>query len=254
MTILPTARSFQACWLVRRVQSGTPAPSRRSRLSYPRVGFESIYLRPINSQGFARKRHPSSRDEHTLWWAWYDSFIEELIVRNFADRSRVLEESYLSLCLRRIFRPGLDRHVDLRNPNPMGVDYLVVDHDGRIFPTDEARMLTRSGVVDLAIGDLEHGYDSEKRRMLDGHSTSHGDPVCDVCPYQPWCGRDIVDDLARYGRIDVPRNETFFCERHTHMFDLAIDLIYSDRVDVQYSLARWLGLAADRLPAQPVFA
>lgn len=222
--------------------------------AYTRFGFESIYLRPINYQGFARKRHPSSRNEHTQWWAWYDGFIEALIARNFADRSHVLEESYLSLCLRRIFRPGLDRHVDLRNPNPMGVDYLVVDYDGRIYPTDEARMLTRSGVIDLAIGDLENGYDSEMRRMLDHHSTSHGDPVCDACPYQPWCGRDIVDDLARYGRIDVLRDQTFFCERHTHMFDLAMSLIYSDRADVQYSLARWLGLAADRLPAQPVFA
>ena len=49
----------------------------------------------------------------------------------------MLEETYLSIALRRIFRPNSERHVDLRNPNPMGVDYLVVDHDGTIFPTDE---------------------------------------------------------------------------------------------------------------------
>lgn len=59
---------------------------------------------------------------------------------------------------------------------------------------------------------------------------------------QPFCGRDIVDDLARYGRIDVPRQETEFCRRHTHMFDLLFRLIYEDDPAVRYSLSRWLRL------------
>ena len=109
--------------------------------AYTQYGFTSIYLRPINYHGFARKRHPSSRDEHGIWWQYYDTCIDRIIDRNFEDRSQVLDESYLSLCLRRIFRIGLDRHVDLRNPNPVGVDYIVVDYDGRIYPTDEARMV-----------------------------------------------------------------------------------------------------------------
>ena len=218
--------------------------------AYTTFGFRSIYLRPINFQGFARKRHPSSKDDHMEWWAYYDAFVTRLIERNFADRSQVLEETYLSLCLRRIFRIGLDRHVDLRNPNPVGVDYVVIDYDGCIYPTDEARMLTRSGVVDLRIGDVWRGFESEMRRTLDIHSTTHGDPACDVCLYQPFCGRDLVDDLSRYGRIDLPRHDTFFCRKHLHLFDLCMQLIYSDDPATSYSLAKWLGLAGDTLPQQ----
>ena len=221
---------------------------------YESFGFRSIYLRPINYQGFARKNFAATRDVDAAWWRYFDGFVEELIQRNYDDQSRVLEESYLSLCLKRIFRTGLDRHVDLRNPNPVGVDYLVVDYDGKIYPTDEARMLTRSHVVDLAIGDLETGYDSELRRLLHAHSTNLGDPACDSCTYQAFCGRDLIDDLSRYGRIDIPRHETYFCQKHLHMFDLCIELIYSDRPEVQYSLAKWLGLAGQRLPAQAVLA
>lgn len=221
--------------------------------AYTQYGFTSIYLRPINYHGFARKRHPSSRDEHGIWWQYYDTCIDRIIDRNFEDRSQVLDESYLSLCLRRIFRIGLDRHVDLRNPNPVGVDYIVVDYDGRIYPTDEARMLSRSGVIDLCIGDTQNGYDSEMRRTLDKHSTTHGDPACDACVYQPYCGRDLIDDLSRYGRIDLPRQDTFFCRKHLHIFDLCMRLIYSDDPKVQYSLAKWLGLSGNALPAQPRF-
>ena len=221
---------------------------------YESFGFRSIYLRPINYQGFARKNFAATRDGDAAWWRYFDGFVEELIQRNYHDQSRVLEESYLSLCLKRIFRTGLDRHVDLRNPNPVGVDYLVVDYDGKIYPTDEARMLTRSHVVDLAIGDLETGYDGELRRLLHSHSTNLGDPACDSCTYQAFCGRDLIDDLSRYGRIDLPRHETYFCQKHLHMFDLCMELIYSDRPEVQYSLAKWLGLAGQRLPAQAVLA
>ena len=152
--------------------------------------------------------------------------------------------------MKRIFRVGVDGHVDLRNPNPIGVDYLVVDFDGCIYPTDEARMLTRSGVIDLRIGSLKDGYDTDVRRLLNSQSHTVNDPVCSNCVYQPYCGRDLIDDLSRYGRIDMPRHDTFFCQKHLHLFDLCMRLIYSEDEAVQYSLAKWLGLAGDRVPQQ----
>lgn len=205
-------------------------------------GLNSIYLRPINYQGFARRKHAHARETGERWWAYHRHFIERLIERNFADRSRVLEESYFSLILRRIFRPGSDRHVDLRNPNPMGRDYIVIDYDGRAYPTDEARMLTRSGVIDLSIGDVENGWDTPARDALDAASALDGDPACERCAYKPYCGRDLVDDISRYGRIDMPRSETEFCRRHLSLFDLAFTMIHSHDEKVRYSLSRWLGL------------
>jgi His-Xaa-Ser system radical SAM maturase HxsB len=214
--------------------------------AYVEHGFESIFLRPINFQGFARKRHANAREQDGEWRSYYERFVRRLIKRNWSDRSRVLEETYLSVGLRRVFRPGADRHVDLRNPNAMGHDYIVVDHDGTVYPTDEARMLARSGVIDLSIGTVLDGWAGETRDLLTRHATNQFDPACQRCAWQPFCGRDLVDDLARYGRIDLPRHETAFCRRHMHLFDLIFDLIYSDDPAVRYSLARWL-----RLPGTP---
>ncbi len=216
--------------------------------AYASLGQTSIFLRPINYQGFARKRHAAANEDHSAWWRWYDRFVRRLIARNHQDRSTVFEESYLTLCLQRIFQVGHDRHVDLRNPNPVGKDYVLVDFDGRVYPTDEARMLTRSGVVDLGIGTVASGWDTPARAMLDRHSTNIGDPACDSCAYQPWCGRDLVDDLSRYGTIAKPRHETFFCQKHQHMFDLCMRLLYDPDPATRYSLAKWTGLAGERLP------
>jgi His-Xaa-Ser system radical SAM maturase HxsB len=213
--------------------------------SYVTRGLTSIYLRPINFQGFARKRHPDSRERDDAWRSYYETFVRALIDRNWRDKSICLDETYLTLCLNRIFRPGLDRHVDLRNPNPIGVDYVVIDYDGQVYPTDEARMLTRSGVIDLAIGDVANGWETEKRALLNTHATNTFDEDCSRCAFQPYCGRDVIDDLARYGRIDLPRTDTAFCRRHLHLFDFIFELIYSNEQAIRYSLARWLQLPGD---------
>jgi len=205
-------------------------------------GLTKIFLRPINFQGFARKRHSHSREQDGAWRSYYERFVRRLVELNWANQDTVLEESYLSICLGRVFRPGRDRHVDLRNPNPAGVDYLVVDYDGSLYPTDEARMLTRSGVIDLKLGTVGSDWKGETWRMLNSHSTNQFDPACSRCAYQPYCGRDLVDDLSRYGRVDMARTSTEFCRKHQWLFDLIFELVYDKDAAVQHSLRRWLRL------------
>ena len=227
------------------INPASPPDPERLIDSYVKRGLTSIYLRPINFQGFARKRHPDSREQSARWRCYYETFIRSLIQRNWHDKSVFVDETYLTLCLNRIFRPGLDRHVDLRNPNPVATDYIVIDYDGQVYPTDEARMLSRSGVIDLAIGDVATGWDTPKRAVLNEHASNTFDDDCSRCAFQPYCGRDMIDDLARYGRIDLPRTETAFCRRHLHLFDFIFDLLYSDDEATQYSLARWLHLPSE---------
>jgi His-Xaa-Ser system radical SAM maturase HxsB len=215
--------------------------------TFASLGLSSIFLRPINFQGFARKRHSDSRDEHADWAQYHRTFVKRLIERNWADRSLVLEETYFSICLRKIFFPGLERHVDLRNPNPMAVDYLVVDYDGQLYPTDEARMLSRSGVINLSLGQVGESWRGEKWRQLNAVATNQFDECCSSCAYQPFCGRDVVDDLARYGTLDMPRTETAFCKRHLALFDFVFELIYDEDPATTYSLCRWLRLDVETM-------
>jgi len=208
--------------------------------TYARYGIRSIYLRPINHQGFARKRH-ATRNVMDRWNGIYREFVDLIIDRN-AEGSEIFEEYYLVHCLRRVLRTGLDGHVDLRNPNFLGHDYLVIDHDGRFYPTDEARMMTRVGQIDLSVGDVFSGLDTSKLDEMNSHASNLLDPDCMHCPYQAFCGVDLVDDIAREGRVDGPRIHTDFCHRHTFMFDLVFELLYSRDPKVRRSLAIWAGV------------
>jgi hypothetical protein len=79
---------------------------------------------------------------------------------------------------------------------------------------------------------------------LNLHASNTFDSDCLTCAFQPYCGRDIIDDMSRYGTIDLPRTQTAYCKRHVHLFDFIFELINSDDAAVQYSLRRWLGLPA----------
>lgn len=206
---------------------------------YLQFGMTSIYLRPVNHQGFARRKAPL-HDEIQIWSRLHADFIDRLIDRNF-EEGLALEEYYFTHALRRVLQLGMNNHVDLRNPNIVGDSYVVVDHDGVLYPTDEARMMSRVGQIDLSIGNVAAGIDRKKVETLNAWSFNDFDPDCQHCPYQPFCGTDTIDDVSRYGRIDLPRAETWFCNRHLALFDLIFSLLRSEDAKVQYSLALWAG-------------
>lgn len=212
--------------------------------AYAAFGFQSIYLRPVNQQGFARRRAAPS-DEGRIWANYHRAMVEAMIERNYSTGTRY-EEFYLTHAIRRVLRSGLDSHVDLRNPALVGDGYLVVDYDGILYPSDEARMMSRVGQIDLSIGTLAEGVDREKASAINAWSFNDLDADCQHCAYQPFCGTDVIDDISRYGRVDVPRPETWFCQRHLSLFDLVFELLGSDDPKVRHSLKQWAG--AELLP------
>jgi His-Xaa-Ser system radical SAM maturase HxsB len=209
--------------------------------AYDGFGIRSIYLRAIVHHGFARKRQSVRL---TDWRTFYEACIEAMIARNSDGAAPVFEESYLTLALKRLLRAGEDGHIDLRSPQWLGFDHIVIDYDGTIYPTDEARMLARSRICDLSIGHVAAGIDAEKRLALQGRAINALDPWCALCPYQAACGADPIDDIARYGRADAPRPATYFCQRHTHLFDFGVRLLADERESVRASVRAWLSLPA----------
>ena len=120
----------------------------------------------------------------------------------------------------------------------------MIDYDGTLYPTDEARMLSRIGRIDLSIGDIAEGIDPAAVEHLNAWSFNNFDPDCIHCPYQAFCGTDTVDDISHYGRIDLPRLDTWFCGRQMAVFDKIFALLYARDEKIAHSLTSWAGLAS----------
>lgn len=218
--------------------------------AYVDFGFNSIFLRPVNYQGFARKKHVKMHEEMDTWNSFYMSSIEYIKALN---QEQYFEEFYLANLVRSIFGHLKSGFVDLRSPSRFLDDYCVIDFDGKIYPSDEARMLSRIRHVDLSVGHLDGGINRQKLEELNFSAMNQVHEDCTHCAYMPFCGIDIVDDMSRYGRMDVIKANTWFCRRHMFLFDFIFERIANrDRAWLDIFL-RWVQQSAKPSHAYDLF-
>ncbi len=214
---------------------------------YRDLGLKEIFLRPVNYQGFARKKFPQSKDQVSDWLEIYFDAINYIFEQNYKSQDN-MTEFYLRTNMKRIFSIGYNGHLDLRNPNFAARDNFIIDYDGKIYPSDESRMISRIGLVDLSIGNLNDGLDEIKIKDFNWNQISDTNPDCLHCSYQPYCGVDSVDDISRYNRIDLPKHETAFCQSHISKFDDIFAKLISNQPKNMYNLSGHLNGVFDLNP------
>ena len=180
--------------------------------------FNEIFLRPVNYQGFARKKFKDESNNVSVWIESYLKALTYIFKYNDINEKKIIETN-LALHLKRIFRQDENGHVDFRSPNLVAKDYLVIDFNGDFYPSDEARMMTRVGQINLKIGSLNDGFDFEKINTLNQSQNIENNTTCRKCSYKPFCGVDVFDNISRYSRIDVDIHDTYFCKFHISLFD-----------------------------------
>ena len=146
------------------------------------------------------------------------SFANAAVPKPKVNPTKIIETN-LSLHLNRIFKLGANGHVDLRSPNPAASDYLVIDYNGTFYPSDESRMLSRVGLIDLSIGNFDEGIDKKKVEQFNKMQNNEEYEFCRKCAYQSFCGVDVVDDLSRYHSVNYEKSETHFCKMRMSTFD-----------------------------------
>jgi len=217
---------------------------------YAAFGFQSIFLRPVNYMGFARKKHADLSRDFAAWDAFYRAALDHIVDLN---RDGYFEEFYLAMMVRSIFAGLPNGFVDLRSPSRFASDYCVIDFDGTLYPSDEARMLSRTRTIDLSIGTMASGFDEGKLAEINRHAINQVHPDCLHCAYMPFCGVDVVDDISRYGRMDMPKHETWFCRRQMSLFDLVFEKVAAkDRRYLDVFL-KWVYRRADPPPTYELF-
>lgn len=185
---------------------------------YISINQSSIYLRPVNHQGFARKRYVSEQSAYEEWMLNYRRALEYIFNLNFNGDYKITEVGF-EVAVKRAFTSGSNGHVDLRSPNPAARDYIVINYDGDLYPSDEARMLSRIRHVNLKIGNILTGINRARVDEINWNQMNDIHEDCIHCPYKPFCGSDLVDDLSRTNRTDLPKSLTYFCQSNMNTFD-----------------------------------
>jgi His-Xaa-Ser system radical SAM maturase HxsB len=184
---------------------------------YVRLGFRSIFLRPLSPYGFAVTTGQVDRYNTQRWLAFYKEGLEYILDLN--RRGVPIRETYTAIVLRKMLTPLATGYVDLQSPAGIGISGIVYNYDGDVYASDEARMLAEMGDTSFRLGNLAvDRYEDMllSDRLLDPleASIAESSPLCSDCAFLPFCGSDPVYHHTTQGDVVGNKALSGFCARN----------------------------------------
>src|SRR6185437_15921258 len=124
---------------------------------YLKLGLDGIFLRPLSPFGFAIKTKQYQKYDVQKWLDFYERGLRRVLEIN--RQGTPFREFYAALILTRMLSDRPIGYVDLRSPAGVGLGALVYNYDGKVFASDEGRMLAEMGDRTFELGNVrEHRY------------------------------------------------------------------------------------------------
>ena len=209
---------------------------------YVRLGFKSIFLRPLSPYGFAKRSERKIGYAMAEFVPFYERALAHILALN---RDGVeLEEAYATILLTHILTPFASRYVDLRSPAGAGLGVLVYNYDGGVYASDESRMLAESGDITFRLGSVLEPYAKLMRSpamaLLARTGVAEDMPVCRHCAFLPYCGADPVQDHALGAGDGLDRLASPHCVRHMSLFRVLFRYLAAADPAVMQTFLAWV--------------
>ena len=180
-------------------------------------GFDSIFLRPISPFGFAIHNESKNKYEMERFLAFYKTALDRIIHYNL--EGRFFREDYATIILKKILTPFPVGYVDLQSPAGLINNVIVFNYNGKVYASDEARMLAEMKDDTFMLGHLDtHTYQeifySRQAKGLVESAVNESLPGCSDCAFQTYCGADPVFNHATQGDLAGYRPTSLFCQKN----------------------------------------
>ena len=210
---------------------------------YVRLGFKSIFLRPISPYGFAVRTQAKTGYDTNRFLGYYKEGLDYIIALN--RRGIDLAEAYATLLLTKILTPFPTRFVDLQSPAGAGISVAVYNYDGDVYASDEARMLAEMGDRTFRLGNAHNDdyrtiFGSEVLRDAVESSIVESLPGCVDCAFQPFCGGDPVFHHATQGDLVGHRPTSAFCKRNMEIIRYLFSLLSTEDPELYRIFFAWI--------------
>lgn len=199
---------------------------------YFNLDFKNIFLRPISPYGFALHNEKKNKYQTSRFLEFYKAALGRIIEYNM--QGHFFREEYATIILKKILTPFPVGYVDLQSPAGMINNVIVFNYDGKVYATDEARMLAETNDFTFQIGDLEiNTYEEifygEKAIEFSEACTNESLPGCSECAFQSYCGADPVFNHTTQGDIFGYRPTSSFCQKNMEIIRYLFELMESDK-------------------------
>jgi len=167
----------------------------------------------------------------------------EIIRVNLAGK--FLREGFAAILLSRILTPFATGFVDLQSPTGAGINGVVYDYNGDVYPSDESRMLAKMGDGRFLMGNVKRDtylsiFRSAVLEELVDSSCVETLPGCHACALQTYCGADPVRNYTLQGDIVGYRPTSEFCHKHKAIISFLLELLDQGDQDLMDVFWSWI--------------
>jgi len=209
---------------------------------YVRLNLGSMFIRELNPYGDAVKRAETlgyTPQEFVRFYARMLAYILEI-----NRQGHTFAECYAGLILRKILTPWTVGFVDLQSPAAAGIGAALYNHDGNVYPTDEARMLAETEDYTFRLGNvLEDNYGQiftgETMQYLASAACNEALAGCAECVYQVYCGADPVRHYATQRDPFGHRPSSGYCQKNRAIMRHLFTLIFAAETDPGLERILW---------------
>jgi uncharacterized protein len=222
----------------------------REALKYPKeivdtyynLGCRAIFLRPVDPFGFAGKTAKVVEYDRAAYRDFYRTAVEHILDKN--RKGEQVLERYASIFLTKILGDDEPNFLDIRSPGGSAIGQLAYSYDGKIFTSDEGRMMAETGESMFHIGDVQ----TSKYRDLMKHPTVRAlvlasirevQPDCVNCTYSPYCGIQPEHNHRSLGSIFGRARESTICNVHKGIQDYLFEKLRENDPTTVEILRRW---------------
>ncbi|MGQ8867650.1 His-Xaa-Ser system radical SAM maturase HxsB [Myroides sp. TSA_177.3] len=199
---------------------------------YVNLGFSNIFLRPISPYGFAKYNPNKNHYFIEEFLAFYKEGLLHILEYN--KKGIFIAEDYASILLKKIFTPFPVGYVDLQSPSGILNSVIVFNYDGKVYASDEARMIAESKDFMFQLGELgkdnyEDIFYGSKALEISESWCNEGLAGCSDCAFQPYCGADPILNYATQGDLYGFRPTSIFCKKNMEIIRFIFELIATDK-------------------------
>lgn len=210
---------------------------------YVELGLHTVQIRPLNPYGFAASTWKDIGYSAEEYLDYYARSLDYLLELN--QQGVEIVEGTAAVFLNKILTDDDPNYVDIRSPCGAGTGQVAYNHDGRIFPCDEARMVDAQGDPMFQIGEtggteyvemLQH----PTIRAMAIASLQDSLPGCATCWNLPFCGVCPLHNYQVEGDLFGQRPRSSKCKEYYAIATLLFERL-ADDPDGAYEriLRRW---------------
>lgn len=210
--------------------------------TYASLGCRALFLRPVDPFGFAGKTAKVVEYPRREYLEYYRKTLDYIIEKNKSGVQ--LLERYAAIFLTKILRGEDPNFLDVRSPEGAGIGALAYSFDGKIYASDEGRMLAAQGDESFLLGDVR----TSRYRDVVGHpsvraaviaSNLDAQPDCVHCPYNPYCGTQTAHNHKTQGSLFGRMRESTVCMVHKGIQDVLFEKLATADAETREILERW---------------